>query len=218
MNLTLINKNLTQINQALKLSYPDLTYQDLTMAKTLKVQEEFGELIQETMSYLNFRIDKSVTTQEKIEGEWADTFITVLLIANHLNIDIEKSIHNYLDKTYHNTNLAINKFVNNDFKYLIALLRNQNNLHNISTPKQTPSQEIMSHALRTQQIIGEFTKKLLEYLAQVSNASYSTNSLSSKWSLMLFSVIILGLKLNIDHLHAFQNKLRQVEKRFNLVF
>lgn len=67
-----------------------------TLARTVKIWEEFGELCDEILSNMSLqRKDKlSKRDKENLEKEFADVIITTLLLAKSINIDVAKAIEN----------------------------------------------------------------------------------------------------------------------------
>jgi NTP pyrophosphatase (non-canonical NTP hydrolase) len=92
MNLSKTLSDLKKIDEYFKVKYPELKNEIKTMARTIKLQEEAGEFCGEILAHLGYqREDKlSKMNKESLESEWADTFNALVLLAIHLDLDIEK--------------------------------------------------------------------------------------------------------------------------------
>lgn len=94
----------TMQNGRLRKQFGDVT--DVTdkqrgmFAQMTKLGEEFGELCSEILGHYSLqRKEKRDTyTTEKLEGEIADVLITTLVLADHLGIDVEKSLGRKIEK------------------------------------------------------------------------------------------------------------------------
>lgn len=71
----------------------EMTIKEVIYWKTLKLNEEIWELNWEILSYFWSQRKEKLENYDvkKLEWEFADVFITLLLLAKNLNIDIEKS-------------------------------------------------------------------------------------------------------------------------------
>ena len=69
-------------------------------ACTIKLGEEFGELCQEVLfhSSLQRKSKMNKFKKENLSGEFADVLITTLLLAQEMNIDIEKALEDKIKK------------------------------------------------------------------------------------------------------------------------
>lgn len=87
-------------NERLNNHYGRAEYEKRTYIRTVKVGEEFGELCNEILVCNNDqRTDKLGNKSTKaIEEEFADLIITTLLLAEHLKINIDKSLENKIRK------------------------------------------------------------------------------------------------------------------------
>ena len=67
-----------------------------TLARTVKVGEEFGELCDEILSKMSLQRKEKLTKSDKenLEKEFADVIITTLLLAKSIDIDVAKAIEN----------------------------------------------------------------------------------------------------------------------------
>ena len=77
------------------------TKREVVMSKTIKLNEEVGELCSEILA--NFgnqrkRLEKDKHNKQAMEGEFADTLIVTLLLAKSLDVDINKSLKNKINK------------------------------------------------------------------------------------------------------------------------
>ncbi len=74
---------------------------EIKMARTIKLNEEVGELCSEVLASLGQqRQRKNLTKHNRasLEEEFADTIIVTLLLARDFNVDINKSIKNKINK------------------------------------------------------------------------------------------------------------------------
>ncbi|HCC59684.1 MAG: hypothetical protein A2402_02965 [Candidatus Staskawiczbacteria bacterium RIFOXYC1_FULL_37_43] len=79
-------------------NYPD--EEKRILARTVKLAEEFGELCDEVLAYNSMqRKDKLDNIVEgNLAEEFADVIITSLLLANAMNVDIEKALEKKMEK------------------------------------------------------------------------------------------------------------------------
>ena len=63
-------------------------------ARTMKVVEELGELADEILTSMNLARDTKIAnfSRENMEDEFADVLGSLILLANELDIDVEKVI------------------------------------------------------------------------------------------------------------------------------
>lgn len=63
-------------------------------ARTMKVLEELGELSDEILTSMNLQRNSKIArfSRENLEDEFADVLACLILLANELNIDVEKVI------------------------------------------------------------------------------------------------------------------------------
>ena len=79
-------------------NYPD--EEKRILARTVKLAEEFCELCDEVLAYNSMqRKDKLDNIVEgNLAEEFADVIITSLLLANAMNVDIEKALEKKMEK------------------------------------------------------------------------------------------------------------------------
>lgn len=70
-------------------------------ARTMKVVEELGELADEILTSMNLQRDSKIAafTRENLEDEFADALASLVLLANELDIDVEKVIKRKIEFT-----------------------------------------------------------------------------------------------------------------------
>lgn len=70
-----------------------------TLFRAMKLTEEVGELNQEVLKYYKHASKEKIEkfSRENMEGEFADVFITLVLLAQSLDVDIETALHNKLE-------------------------------------------------------------------------------------------------------------------------
>jgi NTP pyrophosphatase (non-canonical NTP hydrolase) len=83
--------NLRKINDELNRQFP-MDKNTLTLARMVKITEEFGELSDEVLSHLKLQRQEKLDTfqYEHLEKEFADVLGSVLLLAINLDIDVKK--------------------------------------------------------------------------------------------------------------------------------
>ena len=68
------------------------TEKEKVLLRTVKLNEEVGELCEEILNkFGNQRHDKNFD-DKNLRGEFADVVITLMLLADKMNIDVEKAI------------------------------------------------------------------------------------------------------------------------------
>lgn len=69
-------------------------------ARTVKVGEEFGELCQEVLFHANLqgKHKEDKFDKDNLANEFADVIFTTLLLAQDMNVDIEKALENKIKK------------------------------------------------------------------------------------------------------------------------
>jgi len=69
-------------------------------ARTVKIGEEFGELCQEVLFHANLqgKHKEGKFDKNNLANEFADVIFTTLLLAQDMNIDIEKALENKITK------------------------------------------------------------------------------------------------------------------------
>ena len=87
-------------NERLNRCYPDLQKDAMAYARTVKINEEVGELCNEVlMHYDTQRSDKLASKkQDALSEEFADVIITTLLLAEYMGVDIKKALEKKTDK------------------------------------------------------------------------------------------------------------------------
>jgi len=70
------------------------------LARTVKLGEEFGELCDEVLGYNSFQRQEKLDNRdaENLGEEFADVMITILLLAEVMGIDVEKSLESKINK------------------------------------------------------------------------------------------------------------------------
>ena len=73
-------------------NYPD--QEKRILARTVKLNEEIGELCDCILSYTSFQRKEKLNKKnlEDLEEEFADVIITTMLLAKSMNINIEESL------------------------------------------------------------------------------------------------------------------------------
>ncbi|HTW96147.1 MAG TPA: MazG nucleotide pyrophosphohydrolase domain-containing protein [Candidatus Methylomirabilis sp.] len=101
MRLNDLKKFIKKEDRRLKKHYGN--YKDAEkriLARTVKLAEEFGELCDEVLSFNSLqrkdKLDKH--DGDNLPEEFADVIITTLLLAESMNIDIEKSLKQKMEK------------------------------------------------------------------------------------------------------------------------
>ena len=70
-----------------------------TLARTVKLSEEVGELSNEILTFLSIqRQDKLSDNKSKLAKEMADVMLVVMLIAKSCNVDIEKALEDKISE------------------------------------------------------------------------------------------------------------------------
>jgi NTP pyrophosphatase (non-canonical NTP hydrolase) len=77
--------------------------EEVILARTVKLGEEFGELCEEVLAYnllqRKQKLDNCV--KENLPEEFADVIITTLLLAKTMNVDVEKALEEKMQKLNH---------------------------------------------------------------------------------------------------------------------
>jgi NTP pyrophosphatase (non-canonical NTP hydrolase) len=97
-------------SERIRKRYPNLDKEKLTLAQTVKINEELGELYNEVLNHLSLQRKEKLVNMDKkvIEEEFSDVLITTLLLAKRMDIDIERALEKKISK--------INKrYENSDF-------------------------------------------------------------------------------------------------------
>lgn len=87
-------------DERLKRHFQYSDHEKRTYARVVKIMEELGELCNEVLSLQKGqRKEKlAIYDSEHLSEEFADVIITTLLLAEHLEIDIENSLKNKIEK------------------------------------------------------------------------------------------------------------------------
>ena len=74
--------------------------EDVILARTVKLGEEFGELCEEVLAYnsLQRRQKLGNYNEENLREEFADVIITALLLARSMNVNIETALETKMQK------------------------------------------------------------------------------------------------------------------------
>lgn len=83
-----------QISHFLNQKWPLKDQQQRTFARTMKIVEELGELADEILTSMNLQRNSKIAqfSHQNIEDEFADVLGSLILLANELDIDVEKVI------------------------------------------------------------------------------------------------------------------------------
>ena len=104
MDFNDLNKKIDEIDALVKAYYNDetLTQKELIYGKALKLNEEVWELTWEVLSYFwSQRKEKlEESNLDSLKWEFADVLITTMLLAKNMNIDIEESFNEKIQKIY----------------------------------------------------------------------------------------------------------------------
>lgn len=78
--------------------YPD--QEKRILARTVKLNEEVGELCDELLGYLSLQRDDKLDKREEenLAEEFADVILTTLLIAKSAGVDVKKALKEKIDK------------------------------------------------------------------------------------------------------------------------
>ena len=70
------------------------------LLRTVKLNEEMGELCEAVLSYFSSQRKEKLADFDKsdIDDEFADVIITTLLLAKIMNVDLEKALEKKIDK------------------------------------------------------------------------------------------------------------------------
>jgi len=102
MTIDDIIKKLKVINNKLHKQYPELDHKTSVLARSTKVSEEYGEFSDELLSSLGMqRADKlEKYNPDNLASEFADVFITLMLLGIESGIDVKEAITKRLNKQY----------------------------------------------------------------------------------------------------------------------
>lgn len=95
-----LKKFIKKYDKELKRRYPNEGEVVRILARTVKLSEEVGELSDEILSYNNMQRNEKMDkkSKESAGDEFADVIITTLLLAESMNVDIEKVLDNKIKK------------------------------------------------------------------------------------------------------------------------
>lgn len=77
-----------------------INQEEIILARTVKLGEEFGELCEEVLAYNSLQRKQKLDNHDKenLPEEFADVIITTLLVARTMNVDIEKALEEKMKK------------------------------------------------------------------------------------------------------------------------
>jgi len=78
----------------------DVSQRERILFRTVKLMEELGEWCNEIIAFIGKQRDEKQKNykKENLEEEFADVMITTLLVAESLDIDVEKSLKKKINK------------------------------------------------------------------------------------------------------------------------
>ena len=76
----------------------NLTNKELTLATTIKLGEEVGELNREVLKHFGYARKKHMEMKNELSHEIADVMITSSIVAQSLNIDIGSALKEKMEK------------------------------------------------------------------------------------------------------------------------
>ncbi|HEX7017698.1 MAG TPA: MazG-like family protein [Patescibacteria group bacterium] len=90
-----------EISLFLNEKWPLENEQQRIFARTMKIVEELGELADEVLTSMNLQRNSKIEqfSHQNIEDEFADVLGSLILLANELDIDVEKVIQRKIDFT-----------------------------------------------------------------------------------------------------------------------
>jgi NTP pyrophosphatase (non-canonical NTP hydrolase) len=107
MKLKELLKFIEMENKRIRKRYPNLDKEKVILAQTVKINEELGELYNEILKHCSLQRKEKLADMDKktIDEEFSDVLITTLLLANRMDVDIEKALKeriNKINKRYEN--------------------------------------------------------------------------------------------------------------------
>jgi NTP pyrophosphatase (non-canonical NTP hydrolase) len=89
------------ISDFLNEKWPLKSHDQRVFARTMKIVEELGELADEILTSMNLQRNSKIQsfTQENIEDEFADVLASLILLANEMDLDVEKIMKRKLQFT-----------------------------------------------------------------------------------------------------------------------
>lgn len=77
----------------------NMTDREVVLAQTVKLSEETGELAEQILASQSLQRDKGKTFDKSaVADEIADVIITTLMIARHLDVDVNEALVNKIKK------------------------------------------------------------------------------------------------------------------------
>ena len=106
MELNELLSKTKKIDEYINLNNTQITKNERVLLKAAKLPEEVWEFYNELLKSLNFaRKQKWEYSKEELEKELMDVLITTLVLANELEIDVEKQLTKKLDIIFERFNL-----------------------------------------------------------------------------------------------------------------
>lgn len=89
------------ISTFLNEKWPLKSHDQRVFARTMKIVEELGELADEILTSMNLQRNSKIQafTKENIEDEFADVMASLVLLANEMDLDVEKIMKRKLEFT-----------------------------------------------------------------------------------------------------------------------
>jgi NTP pyrophosphatase (non-canonical NTP hydrolase) len=100
-SLSDLQKKLAHHEQELRIEFKTLTKKEKdVLAKTVKLQEEIGELANDILATLSLQRKSKLETFKKrnLYQEFADVILATVALANGLGVDIDLAVRNKLRK------------------------------------------------------------------------------------------------------------------------
>lgn len=101
MQLKELGKFIRKEDKRLRESYGNYKDEEKRiLVRTVKLTEELGELCDEVLSYVSLQRKDKLDKHDvnNLPGEFADVVITTLLLAEVMNVDIEKALKDKIKK------------------------------------------------------------------------------------------------------------------------
>ena len=89
-----------EIERLEKLYNTPLSSENGVLRHTVKLSEEVGELAEQVLAYISHQRKEKLNkmNRESLAQEFADVIIVTCILANAVNVDIEKSLKNKIEK------------------------------------------------------------------------------------------------------------------------
>lgn len=89
------------VSNFLNEKWPLKSHDQRVFARTMKIVEELGELADEILTSMNLQRNSKIEafTKENIEDEFADVLASLILLANEMDLDVEKIMKRKLQFT-----------------------------------------------------------------------------------------------------------------------